>query len=175
MGQRRSTGRSRKRGRVDCLDGEQATPETPPAPTQQGETYGGGSGEEEQVGHSDTEAACTREKCDVIDLYTVRGSEDAARPLIHEVQLLGPQGEIVQVRAIFDDGAMICAMSTSVFEQVKHRLRAWKPSTRVLRMANGTAARSEAIWSGTVELDGVKTTGTFEVFDSAGGWSFLLG
>jgi hypothetical protein len=27
----------------------------------------------------------------------------------------------------------------------------------------------------TVKLEGIQTTGTFEVFDSAGGWSFLLG
>ncbi|KAH9971584.1 hypothetical protein BGW80DRAFT_1174495 [Lactifluus volemus] len=79
------------------------------------------------------------------------------------------------VRATFDDGAMICAMSTTVFEKVRHRLGAWTPSKRALRMANRTLTRSEASWTGTVELEGVQTTGTFEVFDSAGGWSFLLG
>jgi hypothetical protein len=123
----------------------------------------------------DTQPACMHGKCDEIDLYAVGGTDEAARPFIHEVRLQGPRGEVVRVQVTFDDGAMICAMSTSIFEQVRHRLRAWKPSTCVLRMANGTVARSEAIWSGTVELDGVRTTGAFKVFDSAGGWSFLLG
>jgi transposase InsO family protein len=98
-----------------------------------------------------------------------------AQPFVHEIQLRGPQGEVVRICATFDDGAMICAMSTKVFERVKHRLGAWQPSTRTLRMANGSLTRSEAAWTGTVELEGVTTTGTFEVFDSGGGWSFLLG
>jgi hypothetical protein len=119
--------------------------------------------------------AHTEPKDDVANLYVVRGMEEAAQPFVHEIQLLGPQGEIVQVHATFDDGAMICTMSISIFKQVKHWLGAWKPSTRVLHMANGTVARSEAIWSGTVELNRVRTAGVFEVFDSTGGWSFLLG
>jgi hypothetical protein len=144
-------------------------------PTQQKRTGEGESGKEAQLGHSETQAECTREQCDMIDLYAIGGTSETARPFVHEVRLQGPRGEIVRVRAIFDDGAMICTMSTSVFEQVRHCLGAWKPSTRVLRMANGAIAKSEATWSGTVELDGVRAAGTFEVFDSAGGWSFLLG
>jgi hypothetical protein len=67
------------------------------------------------------------------------------------------------VRTTIDDGA------------IRHRLGLWQPSKRTLRMANGTRVASEAKWTGTIELEGVQTTGTFEVFDSAGGWSFLLG
>jgi hypothetical protein len=175
MGRRKPAGRSGKRGRVDCVDGRQATPEEATEPTSRGEAREGESGTAGQLGHTDTQPACMHGKCDEIDLYVVGGTDEAARPFIHEVCLQGPRGEVVRVRATFDDGAMICAMSTSIFEQVRHQLGAWKPLTRVLRMANGTVARSEAIWSGTVELDRVRTTGAFEVFDSTGGWSFLLG
>ena len=76
---------------------------------------------------------------------------------------------------MIDNGAMICAMSKTIFEQVRHRLGSWQPSKWTLHMANGTRVASEAKWMGTIELEGVQTTGTFKVFDSAGGWSFLLG
>jgi hypothetical protein len=81
----------------------------------------------------------------------------------------------VQVRAVFDNGAMICAMSIDIFKQVKHQLEGWLPSTRILCMANGALIPSQATWTGTFEIEGVKAHGTFEVFNSGGGWSFLFG
>jgi hypothetical protein len=42
-------------------------------------------------------------------------------------------------------------------------------------MANGVLVRSHAKWSGMLKLEGTKAQGTFEVFDSGGGWSFLFG
>ena len=42
-------------------------------------------------------------------------------------------------------------------------------------MANGAIVPSEATWSGTIHVEGVEASGTFEVFDSGGGWSFLFG
>ncbi|KAG1756390.1 uncharacterized protein EDB91DRAFT_1241464 [Suillus paluster] len=42
-------------------------------------------------------------------------------------------------------------------------------------MANGTIVNSEAKWSGTIELNGVRAQGQFKVFNSAGGWAFLFG
>ena len=115
------------------------------------------------------------------DLYAVGRAEatnengTTAKPFVHEVQLLGQNGEVVRVRAVFDDGAMIGAMCTTIFEKVKHRLHGWHPSQRVLRMANGMLVKSQATWTGTMELSGIKAQGTLEVFDSGGGWSFLLG
>jgi hypothetical protein len=103
------------------------------------------------------------------------GEDTAEKPFVHEVQLQGPKGEVVRVRAVFDDGAMVGAMCTTIFEQVRHRLAGWQPSQRVLRMANGALVRSRAQWSGTIELEGMKAQGNFEVFDSGGGWSFLFG
>jgi hypothetical protein len=79
------------------------------------------------------------------------------------------------VRAVFDDGAMICAMSIDVFKQVKHQLEGWLPSTHILCMANGALVPSQAAWTGTFKIKGVKACGTFEVFNSGSGWSFLFG
>jgi hypothetical protein len=123
----------------------------------------------------------TENKYQVCDLYAVGGASAAeeakeqAKPFVHEVCLLGPSGEVVRVRVIFDDGAMIGAMCVTIYEKVKHRLQGWCPSQRVLRMANGTLVKSQATWMGTIDLNGVRAQGTLEVFDSGGGWSFLFG
>jgi transposase InsO family protein len=175
MGRRRTARRPGKWRRVGCVEGEQTTPDVTEAPTTQAEIQEEGREERGQEPEADAEPARSERECDLIDLYAVASDQEAARPFVHEVKLMGPKGEVVRVRATFDDGAMICAMSMTVFEKVRHRLGAWTPSKRALRMANGTLTKSEASWTGTVELEGVKTTGTFEVFDSAGGWSFLLG
>ncbi|KAG1854359.1 hypothetical protein C8R48DRAFT_807979, partial [Suillus tomentosus] len=42
-------------------------------------------------------------------------------------------------------------------------------------MANGAVIPSKATWKGEVTIDGIKTEGEFEVFESGGGWEFLLG
>ena len=42
-------------------------------------------------------------------------------------------------------------------------------------MANGAIVPSEATWSGKIHVGGVEASGTFKVFDSGGGWSFLFG
>ena len=42
-------------------------------------------------------------------------------------------------------------------------------------MANGTIIRSEAKWNRKVEVNGISTDVTFEVFDSGGKWDFLFG
>ncbi|KAG2743095.1 hypothetical protein P692DRAFT_20700954, partial [Suillus brevipes Sb2] len=119
----------------------------------------------------------------IVDLYTaghatttkdLLDSKEAV-PFTHSVSLEGPQGETVRVRGLFDDGAMISAMCTSIYEKVKHRLGNWSQSTRKLRMANGNIVNSLVKWNGTICINGVKTQGEFEVFDSGGGWGFLLG
>ena len=117
----------------------------------------------------------------MINLYTVEGPEaeqrekKPERPFVHEVQLHGPKGEAVRTCAVFDGSAMISAMCTTVFGQVRHRLAECTPSKRVLRMANRVQVKSQATWTGTVELEGITAQGTFEVFDSGGGWLFLFG
>ena len=42
-------------------------------------------------------------------------------------------------------------------------------------MANGNIVNPVGCWKGTVELGGIRVAGSFEVFDSGGGWEFLFG
>ena len=70
---------------------------------------------------------------------------------------LRTDGEVIQVRANFDDGALINAMSATKFNEVEQHLGHYKPSSRWLRMANGAIVRAIAVWEGEMEIGGVKT------------------
>jgi hypothetical protein len=70
----------------------------------------------------------TDNNTNVIDLYSV-GHESVTHkmcnrgieiPFKQGIQLHGPKGEVVQVEALFDGGAMVAAMCSTVFEMVKH-------------------------------------------------------
>ena len=119
----------------------------------------------------------------IVDLYSV-GHEEVTRqmcniwvevPFQHTLQLLGPQGEIIRVAALFDRCMMVSAMCTTVFDKVKHRLGKWSRSTRQLRMGNGVIMPLEAVWWGKMQLGNVSVEGEFKVFNSGGSWAFLLG
>jgi hypothetical protein len=79
-------------------------------------------------------------------LYVVGANLEEGRektkPFIHQIQLHGPQGEIIRVWATFDEGALMEAMSTTAFEKAKHRLGNLLPSSLLLRMANRNIVRS---------------------------------
>jgi hypothetical protein len=170
-----------KRGRVACVEGEQAThkdsimPDVQ-VPTQSEEPSGDHHPEPPLNSESHTEI-----EYDMCDLYAVGGSgvvsknEPAERPFVHKVQLLGPKGEIVRVHVVFNDSAMICTMCAQIYKKVKHQLKGWQPSKCVLHMANGALVKSQAMWTGIVRLGSIQVQGTIEVFDSRGGWSFLFG
>ncbi|KIM60569.1 hypothetical protein SCLCIDRAFT_85716, partial [Scleroderma citrinum Foug A] len=96
-------------------------------------------------------------------------------PFFHPVSFKNPDSTMVQVRALFDEGTMSGAMCSSVFNKIKRKLQGWHQSTQTLRMANGAIVPSEATWSGMIHVEGVEASGTFKVFDSGGGWSFLFG
>jgi intracellular sulfur oxidation DsrE/DsrF family protein len=125
----------------------------------------------------------TTQNDNVVDLYSV-GHEEVTRvmcntgvevPFQNTLHLLGPQGEIVRVAALFDGCAMVSAMCVTVFEKVRHRLGEWRPSDKQLRMGNGAIIPSLAVWKGEMRLGEVTVKGEFEVFDSGGSWAFLLG
>ncbi|KIK35641.1 hypothetical protein CY34DRAFT_95739, partial [Suillus luteus UH-Slu-Lm8-n1] len=117
------------------------------------------------------------EQCDIVSVYSAdeEQSRKACLPFLQNIMFAGPKGEIIRTTALFDEGAMISAMCTSVFDKVKHRLGNWTQSKKRLRMANGTIIPSQAVWKGEVEIAGIKAHGEFEVFDSGGGWKFLFG
>ena len=99
-----------------------------------------------EIASSAVNVPSTSQNDNIIDLYSV-GHEEVTRamcnagievPFQHTLRLLGPQGEIVRVSALFDGCAMVSAMCASVFEKVKHRLGKWRSSEKQLRMGNGT-------------------------------------
>jgi hypothetical protein len=119
----------------------------------------------------------------ISDLYSV-GHEEVTRlmcdkgievPFLHMLHLLGPQGEVVRVSALFDGCAMVSAMCATVFKKVQHRLGRWRKSDKRLRMGNGTVIPSLAVWNSRMRLGEATVEGKFEVFDSGGSWAFLLG
>jgi hypothetical protein len=132
---------------------------------------------------AESDVCSVEPKSNLIDLYSVghalvlwkweEGKDEV--PFKQTLQLKGPQGETVRVSALFDGGAMVGAMCSSIFRMVKHRLSGWGPSRRQLRMANGLIVPSQAVWKGTMVLGGITFQGEFKVFDSKGGWAFLFG
>jgi hypothetical protein len=76
-------------------------------------------------------------------------------PFLQNTSCVGPQGEIVQVKALFDEGAMISTMCSVTFNKVKHRLGNWAPSSKSLCMANRTIVWSQAKWKGEVTVGGI--------------------
>ena len=105
----------------------------------------------------------------LIDLYSV-GHEEVTRtmcnagievPFQNTLQLLGPQGEIVRVSALFNGCAMVAAMCIMVFNKVRHRLGEWKESNKKLRMGNGAIVPSLAVWRGRMRLGRVTIEGEF--------------
>jgi hypothetical protein len=117
----RSAGTDRYRGAV-CVSVNQAAPDSV------------------QSRATDTEGLPTSnhvynapENENIIDLYSVghemivgmAGGRNGDVPFVHGVELKGAQGEIVRVRALFDGGAQVGAMCSSIFRKVQHRLGEW--------------------------------------------------
>jgi hypothetical protein len=51
-------------------------------------------------------------------LEVIRAAGEEEVPFVHDLNVLSPSGERTRVRALFDGGAMVGAMSTSVFKKV---------------------------------------------------------
>lgn len=112
----------------------------------------------------------------IVDLYTVgHDPKHTTQPFVHQLDINTGIGGAVRVWANFDDGALANAMSVTKFQTIKHRLGYYKPSSRRLRMADGSIVKPMAVWEGSLEIEGVQVFGSFEVFDSGGNWEFLLG
>lgn len=128
--------------------------------------------------------ACTPpNELQIVDLYTV-GSEEPNEfeisplpevPFIHGIAVNGPRGSVVRVRGVFDSGAMVNAMCSAIYDKIKHRLAPLRPSTRRLRMANGSIIPSVGRWVGDISLGSATVACSFEVFPSGGSWGFLVG
>src|SRR5271168_3179256 len=76
----------------------------------------------------------TMQNNDIVDLYSV-GHKEVMRamcetgievPFQHTLQLLGFQGEVVRVSALFDGCTMVSAMCTTVFEASSRSNIGWE-------------------------------------------------
>jgi hypothetical protein len=104
-----------------------------------------------------------------VDLYTVSQnvSETKVHPFIHSVELKGKKGIPLQMKGLFDDGAMVNSICKSAFALLKDKLGKLAPSQRTLCMADGTFVPSNGCWSCDVTLGGKSVRGTFEIFQSS--------
>ncbi|KAF8836078.1 hypothetical protein BDN67DRAFT_866673, partial [Paxillus ammoniavirescens] len=98
-----------------------------------------------------------------------------SNPFITVTSLRGPQGEQVRFLAIVDNGAMINTIDTAAHQRIARRLAPLSPSSRTLRMADGTLVPSLGVWSGMLEWGPTQILTTFEVFPSGGSWCMLIG
>jgi hypothetical protein len=113
-----------------------------------------------------------------VDAYAVGGSDGTtttSRPFIHRVRLQGTKGGYMHIRGLFDNGAMINAICSSIFRKLSYILGHMRPSTKVLHMADGSCVKSHGQWVGRVGLGGCTVQAAFEIFPSGKGWSLLFG
>ena len=131
--------------------------------------------------HATPVVSSTNMNDDTIDLYSIERSETTKSstvdevPFIYNIHIIGLNRRRLKVKALFDGGAMVSAMSTTAFKGVQNQLGDMRQSKRRLRMADGAVLPSQWKWEGCIELGSVEVYGEFEVFDSKGGWDFLFG
>ncbi|KAJ7449773.1 hypothetical protein B0H11DRAFT_2247135 [Mycena galericulata] len=120
-------------------------------------------------------ASDTIECCDIYGVGDRGKGEETAEPFVHLVQLIGKGGELIDIEATFDDGALVNAIDTATFDSARPQLSEPSPSPKVLRMANGVLVPSGGSWRGKITAGGVSAVGKFEIFLGGGVWQMLLG
>ena len=100
---------------------------------------------------------------------------NASIPFEKDIDLIGIDGKLIRVRAIFNDGGLVNAIDSKIFHSIKKQLSPSRHSSKVLKMANGTLVRLEGTWTGIVVVGSIRTQGTFEIFSSNGAWEALFG
>jgi hypothetical protein len=110
-------------------------------------------------------------------MYSVRGeTESESQPFKAMIGLHTQETECrMQTVGLFDDGAMIVAMSTSFYERHAMQLGQLQPSWRRLQMADGMTVKPMGVWKGKVRVGGIEVETQAEVFGTGHGWEFLVG
>ena len=103
------------------------------------------------------------------------GSTKHGAPFKHRIFLRGEGNKTIGIQATWDDGCTVAALSTKKYEEVKESMEGWETSRCLLRMANRNIVPSAAHWKGDMTIGGITRQVNVEVFDSGGGWEFLLG
>lgn len=109
--------------------------------------------------------------------YMIEGSDldVKAQPFMHQVILKGEEGVPINVKELFDDGAMVNSICNTVYPKLQETIGPLIPSPKILQMADGSHVPSDGRWIGNVTLGGHTVKGAFEIFPSGGGWSLLFG
>lgn len=94
---------------------------------------------------------------EVVHIYSVWTAENtenkAAVPFITILEVLNDNtGEVVRVKGLVNDGAMVNVMNSALWDIVQRRLQPVKLSSRKLRMANGAPILSEGCWTGNIRF-----------------------
>jgi hypothetical protein len=75
-------------------------------------------------------------KSHVVDLYAVgikeQGPKRASVLFMCGIEVEGPEGELVRIRALEDDGAMVNAMCMALYGRVRHRIGELQHSGKTL-------------------------------------------
>ena len=105
---------------------------------------------------------------DIAEIHTVAMESgtfplEESDPFIHSVTLQGPQGEVVCIQGVFDDGATINMIDSRIFTLVKHDYQHQRSliSNCILCMADGLLVPSSGKWVGIIEVRGVSLKGAF--------------
>jgi hypothetical protein len=113
-------------------------------------------------------------KYNVVELYSV-GSEEA-KPFKHGIHIKGLGAKVeISLQGLFDDGAMVAAMSKPAYTKFQEKLGPLYPSERRLKMADGTITTPLGVWRGHIQIGTVEVEGEVEVFGEKCGWEFLVG
>ncbi|KIK35569.1 hypothetical protein CY34DRAFT_95852, partial [Suillus luteus UH-Slu-Lm8-n1] len=98
-----------------------------------------------------------------------------SQPFVTQVILYGPGATTSSFHANVDDSAMVNVIDLKAFNKAARHLKKLTCSTRILRMADGSEVLSQGIWTGTIQWNKAKIRTSFEVLDSGGIWSMLIG
>ena len=78
--------------------------------------------------HATPVVSSTNMNNDIIDLYSIERSETTKSstadevPFIHDIHIIGLNRRRITVKALFDGGAMVSAMSTTAFKGIQNQL-----------------------------------------------------
>jgi hypothetical protein len=90
-------------------------------------------------------------KSQIVDLYAVGIEEEprcSSMPFICGIVVEGPNGERERIRVLEDNGAMVNAMCTTLYGEIRHRIGRLHQSGKTLHMANGALVPSVGYWEG---------------------------
>ncbi|KAH7880773.1 uncharacterized protein C8R40DRAFT_1032882, partial [Lentinula edodes] len=114
---------------------------------------------------------------DIIDIFSIESDVSCSSiPKVVSITLKDSEGRAEEVEvALMDGGAMVAGLDERLYERVKDQISGWEPSTKRLRMANGTVIRAKVQWRGKVLFQGSEVDGILQVFNSGGSWDVLFG